>query len=160
MTLFNFNTDCDISNWKILDDIVMGGRSNGQFNLDEIGHGQFYGTISLENNGGFSSLRYNFETIDSKPYSKFTLKLKGDGKSYQFRVKDNRNNRYSYIYKFTTSSEWETIEIPFSDMYPSFRGNTLDIPNYNGHQMEEIAFLIGNKKNENFKLKIDKIILE
>jgi hypothetical protein len=160
MTLFNFTTDTNISNWEIVDDLVMGGRSNGQFNLDENGHGQFYGAISLENNGGFSSLHYNFETIDSKPYSKFTLRLKGDSKSYQFRVKDNRNNRYSYIYKFTTSSEWETIEIPFSDMYPSFRGNTLDIPNYNGHQMEEIAFLIGNKKNENFKLKIDKITLE
>ena len=45
-------------------------------------------------------------------------------------------------------------------MYASFRGYRLDIPNFKGQQMEEIAFLIGNKKEESFKLLIDSIILE
>ena len=160
MIIFNFNVDSDISNWQILDDVVMGGRSNGQFKLNSEGYGEYSGKVSLENNGGFSSLRYYFDTKTTDTYSKFMIRLKGDGKSYQFRVKDNRYNKYSFIYEFNTSEEWQIIEIPFSDMYASLRGYRIDIPNYGGDQMEEIAFLIGNKKEESFKLLIDSISIE
>ena len=160
MVLFNFKSDSDISNWKILNDVVMGGRSSGNFKLNKDGHGEFYGTISLENNGGFSSLRYYFPNTKTEDYSAFKIKLKGDGKTYQFRVKRKQSDRYSYIYEFNTTTDWQTVTIPFSKMYASFRGNRLDIPNYDGVQMEEIAFLIGNKKEEQFKLLIDSIILE
>ena len=160
MTLFNFTADGDIYNWKIVDDVVMGGRSDGRFTINEDGHGVFLGKVSLENNGGFSSLRYNFETKETSAYSRFIIRLKGDGKSYQFRVKDKRYNRYSYIYQFDTTTDWLTIEIPFNKMSAAFRGYKVDIPNFEGNQMEEIAFLIGNKKAESFKLLIDSITLE
>ena len=159
-TLFNFTTDINTEQWQIVDDVVMGGQSNGDFTVNKNGHGQFSGEVSLENNGGFSSLRYNFESLNTSKYSSFILKIKGDGKSYQFRVKDTRNNRYSYIYIFKTSGDWETITIPFNKMHPSFRGYKLDAPNYQGDQMEEIAFLIGNKKAEYFKLEINNITLQ
>ena len=160
MTLFNFTADSDISNWKILDDVVMGGRSDGNFKMNTEGHGEYTGRVSLKNNGGFSSLRYNFETKTTATYSKFILRLKGDGKSYQFRVKDKRYNRYSFIYTFKTTDDWQTIEIPFKDMSAAFRGYKVDIPNFEGNEMEEIAFLIGNKKEESFKLLIDSISLD
>lgn len=160
MILFQFISESNIENWKILDDVVMGGKSNGNFKINADGHGEYTGDISLENNGGFSSLRYYFEKLESSDYKLFKIRIKGDGKSYQFRVKDSRYNRHSYIYKFVTNNEWQTIEIPFNDMYASFRGYRLDIPNYKGDQMEEIAFLVGNKKKESFKLIIDYIRLE
>lgn len=160
MTLFEFSAESNIDNWQILDDVVMGGRSDGHFKINKDGHGEYTGNVSLENNGGFSSLRYYFETVDSSDYTKFKIRIKGDGKSYQFRVKSNRYDRYSYIFKFETTENWQTIEIPFEDMYASFRGYRLDIPNFEGKQMEEIAFLIGNKKKESFKLLIDSITLE
>ena len=160
MTIVNFTVNTDISNWKIVDDLVMGGRSNGNFKIDSEGFGEYTGYISLKNNGGFSSLHYYFEALNTYNYSKFILKVKGDGKSYQFRVKDKRSNRYSYISKFNTTKDWQDVEIPFSEMHAAFRGNQLDIPNFKGDQMEEIAFLIGNKKEENFKLLIDHITLK
>jgi len=160
LTLFDFSIESDISNWKILDDVVMGGRSDGNFKINTDGFGEFTGNISLKNNGGFSSLRYYFEPKATTSYSKFKIKLKGDGKSYQFRVKDKQTNRYSYIFQFETTKEWQTIEIPFSKMFASFRGRRLDLPNFEGKYMEEIAFLIGNKKEERFKLLIDSIVLE
>ena len=86
--------------------------------------------------------------------------MKGDGKKYQFRVKKSESDYYSYIYEFQTSTEWETIEIPVNKLYASFRGRTLQLPNYDGQSLEEIAFLIGNKRNENFELLIDKIEVE
>lgn len=158
-TLFDFTISSNLSNWRIVDDVVMGGRSNGNFEINKDGHGKFSGYVSLENNGGFSSLRYNFKTKDVSNYSKIILRVKGDGKPYQFRVKSSSRDYASYIYEFETTNDWITIEIPFKDMYPGFRGRRLRQPNFQGQEMEEIGFLIGNKKEQSFKLLIDNIEL-
>lgn len=158
--IFDFTQQSNISSWRIVDDGVMGGRSQGNFKIDENGNGVFYGNVSLENNGGFSSLRYRFAKIDVSKNSKVILKLKGDGKKYQFRVKDNDNNYYSYINYFETSNNWQLIEINLADMYPTFRGRKLNMNNFSSNEIEEIAILIGNSKKESFRLEIDKIYLE
>jgi len=160
MTLFDFNFESNIRNWKIVDDVVMGGRSNGNFKINDTGYGEFSGDVSLKNNGGFSSVRYNFNTLSSSNFKSFQLRIKGDGNPFQFRVKSSNRQRFSYIYTFNTSGDWETISIPFNKMEPAFRGYKLDQPNFDGLQMEEIAFLIGNKKEQSFKLFIDSIIIE
>ena len=158
--IFDFNAHADIQNWKIVDDVVMGGRSAGTFSINDEGFGVFEGNISLRNNGGFSSLRYTFSRTNVNNYTKIIIKLRGDGKKYQFRIKSNTGDYYSYISTFVTSGEWQEIAIPLKDMYPGFRGRKLDMPNFDNAYIEEIAFLIGNKKEETFKLLIDKVILE
>lgn len=155
--IFDFDKESNISNWLILDDVVMGGKSYGNFYVNKNGHGEFYGDVSLENNGGFSSVRYRFNKEKIKAFSKFVIRVKGDGKAYQFRVKSSNNDYHSYVYSFKTTTKWETITIPFVEMYPVFRGRKLNLQNYKGEKMQEIAFLIGNKKNESYKLEIDKI---
>ncbi|EIA07499.1 CIA30 family protein [Flavobacterium frigoris] len=157
--LFDFNKNADIQGWKIVDDAVMGGISSGSFKLSPDGHGVFEGAVSLENNGGFSLVRYPFDKMKTNKDSKIIIKLKGDGKKYQLRIKDNSSNYYWYISSFATSGDWQEIEIPLQDMYPSFRGRKMDLPNFSKNYIEEIAFLIGNKKAEKFKLIIDKIEL-
>ncbi|WP_439128500.1 CIA30 family protein [Polaribacter sp.] len=158
--LFDFTTETNISNWKVVDDEVMGGRSNGNFKLNKNGHGDFFGKVSLENNGGFSSVRYRFDSKKIINSNEIVIRLKGDGKKYQFRVKDKSNNYYSYIATFTTQGDWENIKINLSDMYPAFRGRKLNMDNFSEDTIEEIAFLIGNKKQQTFKLEIDKIYLQ
>ena len=160
MLLFDFNNDSDLTSWAVVDDVVMGGRSDGKFELNESGHAVFHGNVSLDNNGGFSSVRYQFSQKDIAGHTKMILRLKGDGRRYQFRVKSYKYDSHSYIYHFETTKDWQTIEIPLYDMTPSFRGRILDIPNYQGKLLEEIAFLISNKKAETFKLEIDKISLK
>ena len=39
--IFVFNHDCKLENWQVVDDIVMGGRSNGQLSLNSYGNGVF-----------------------------------------------------------------------------------------------------------------------
>jgi NADH dehydrogenase [ubiquinone] 1 alpha subcomplex assembly factor 1 len=158
--IYDFNKDSSKNDWRIIDDGVMGGESQGKFYIDTDGNGVFEGTISLENNGGFSSLRYQFDKINTKKDSKIKIRLKGDGKEYQFRIKDKSNSYYSYITTFKTSGEWQTVEIKLSDLYPSFRGRKLNLPNFESDSFEEIVFLIGNKKNESFQLLLDKIEME
>ena len=155
--IFDFNHNSNITGWKVIDDVVMGGRSNGKFKMDSDGNGVFFGEVSLDNNGGFSSVRYQFEKVNTTKDSKVLIRLKGDGKEYQFRVKSNRNTYYSYITIFKTTGDWENVVINLKDLYPSFRGQTLNIPNFAGNSIEEIVFLIGNKKNESFNLLLDRI---
>ena len=155
MVLFDFSKDSDITNWTVVDDVVMGGRSDGSLDISEEGHAVFQGKVSLENNGGFSSLRYRFSKINVKSYSKMVMLLKGDGKRYQFRVKLDMYDGHSYIYHFQTTGDWQTIEVPLHDMIPSFRGRKLDMPNYSGKELEEVAFLISNQMAETFRLEID-----
>jgi len=157
--LFDFNKNADLKNWAIINDAVMGGKSEGNFSLNKDGHGVFEGFISLKNNGGFSMLRYVFKKKALQKYSKIRLKFKGDGKTYQFRIKSNSTDYYSYTTSFSTSGAWQEIEISLKDMAPSFRGRKLDQPNFPGDHMEEIAFLIGNKKQESFQLLMDTIEL-
>lgn len=157
--IFDFDRNTNVNDWRIIDDVVMGGRSNGKFTIDNDGNGVFSGFVSLDNNGGFSSVRYQFNKKNTTKNSRVTIRLKGDGKEYQFRIKDNRNAYYSYITSFNTTGDWEKIVINLKDLYPSFRGRTLDAPNYVANSFEEIVFLIGNKKNEPFKLILDRIDL-
>ncbi len=160
LTLYDFSETSDISDWYVVNDGVMGGLSRGMFELSNDGHGVFRGKVSLENNGGFSSIRYPFETKKVTGYDYLMLRVKGDKKRYQIRVKSKRSQYYSYVAYIETSGQWETISIALKDMYPVFRGYRLNQPDYDGIQMEEIGILIGNKRAEEFRLEIDAIYLE
>lgn len=157
--LFDFTKKTNANEWQIIDDTVMGGRSYGKFKIDDSGNGLFYGDVSTANNGGFSSVRYQFNRKSIYNYTKVAIRLKGDGKAYQFRIKDDINLYFSYITTFKTTGEWETVLLNLNELYPSFRGQTLDLPNFKKDHIEEIVFLIGNKKNESFELRIDTIEL-
>ena len=157
--LVDFSEKSSLSSWLIVNDVVMGGRSDSKMYIGKDGHAIFEGDVSLENNGGFASARYRFNKIDVRGYNTAEFRVKGDGKKYQFRVKSSRNERASYITYFETTGEWQTFRIPLSEMYPTWRGMRLDLPDYPGEVMEEITFLVGNKKNESFKLEIDWIKL-
>ncbi len=156
-TIFNFSKDTKKNSWIVVNDDVMGGISNSTITVNTNGYGVFRGSVSLENNGGFASVRHAVKGANLTAHSKFIIKIKGDGKKYQFRCKARSNERHSYVYDFKTNGDWQEIEIPFSEMYPRFRGNNLNMSNYAGDALSEVAFLIGNNKPENFKLEIDYI---
>ena len=158
--VYDFSKESKPGDWYVVDDGVMGGRSRGSVELSEEGHGVFKGTVSLENNGGFSSIRTRLEGFDTKGYKAFKIRLKGDGKNYQFRVRSQLNERHSYQYEFPTTGEWQEVTVPFDRMIPTFRGMRLDMANYPGEFLRECSFLISNNRNENFRLEIDRIWLE
>jgi hypothetical protein len=157
--IFNFEEGSDLKNWNIVDDVVMGGHSSGSMALNPEGHGIFSGDISLENNGGFSSVRYEFPSITVNNDQLIRIRLKGDGKRYQFRVKHEVSDYASYTSYFETTGEWQDVEFRLGDLYPTFRGRKLDRPDFDHDSIEEIRFLIGNNRPESFKLLIDNIEL-
>lgn len=160
IVLVDFAKTKKLTNWMVVDDTVMGGRSQGNLILNDEKHAVFYGDVSLANNGGFSSIRHNFSPIEVAGYTQAKLRIKGDGKRYQFRVKSSRSDWHSYVYNFTTSGKWEVITIPITEMVPRFRGRNVNLPNYPAKVLAELSILISNKKAESFSLEIDQIILE
>ena len=159
MIIFDFNSTSNMNTWNVVDDVVMGGVSSGEMRLTKSGTALFSGSVSTENYGGFSSVRHRTSVKEVKEYSNLVLRVKGDGKRYQIRVKASRFHYHSYISYFETTSDWQTITIPLKEMYPTFRGRKLTMDNFDFDTITEIALLIGNKRNENFALEIDKIYL-
>ena len=159
-TIYTFSAQTNIKEWRIVNDAVMGGVSKSSLVLTDEGHGQFSGHVSLANNGGFASLQLN-TTIKLAEEKKFiVLRVKGDGKRYEFRLTGEMSQSESYVHQFATSGEWENIKLAISEFYPQFRGRKLNIPNFNFKSIEQLSFLIANKQEEDFKLLIDWIGLE
>jgi len=153
--IFDFQPSADLRKWTVVNDGVMGGRSQSTLRLDQAGNGVFSGTVSLENNGGFASIRLDCGHLSVTNSQSLILKVRGDGKRYQFRIRARKNEYYSYIHYFETSGDWEEISLPLSEFYPTFRGRKLDLPKFSGNALEEIGILIGNKRQEDFRLLID-----
>ena len=157
--IFDFGSDVNLKNWYIVNDDVMGGFSSATITVNKSGHGVFSGKISLDNNGGFASVRHNLKNYISKDNT-INIVLKGDKKIYQLRIKENNYDYHSYVYNFTTSGKWEVVSINLNDMYPSYRGRKLNSQNFNGKQINQISILISNKVVENFSLLIDKLYID
>ena len=160
MMIFDFDKNSKIRDWRIVDDVVMGGVSKSNITINKGGNGVFSGHVSLDNNGGFSSVRHQFNSLNVSSYNKFIIRIKGDGKNYQFRVKSKLNEYHSYKYEFSTNKTWQIIEIPFDELKATFRGRLLDMDSFSNIILEEIGFLISNKKEEYFQLEIDFIKLD
>ncbi len=161
LILVDFSKDVNVTKWRVVDDVVMGGRSYGSMRvLHNEGIGVFSGTVSLENNGGFSSIRTRLSPVKIEDRENIVIKLKGDGKNYQFRLRHQMRDYHSYIYDFETTGEWEIITIPLIGMKPQFRGRPLNMDNFDHDTFVEMAFLIGNKRAESFHLQIQEIYLE
>ncbi len=158
--IFDFHSESDTSEWFVLNDGVMGGVSKSSLRIDENGHGVFSGEVSTVNNGGFASVRYRPDFHGLSEAANFSLRIKGDGRSYQLRVKKDGKDDVSFVQSFTTSGSWETIHIALNELYPSYRGRHLDQPNYDGTSLGEIGFLIANGRDERFQLCIDSISIQ
>lgn len=155
--IYTFSRSSSIEDWQIVNDAVMGGLSQSSINLTEEGYGLFSGHVSIANNGGFASLRL-ITNIEVNPKFKYiVLEIKGDKNVYQFRLKGDKNQRQSYVQKFQTNGGWQTVKLKLNEFSPQYRGRALDLPDFNSSKIEEVRFLIGNKKDENFKLIIKSI---
>ncbi len=157
--IVDFQSEYEIEQWQIVNDGVMGGLSKSSVKINDDGYMLFTGQVSLENNGGFASVQHSTLIEDIEEYTHVKVRLKGDQKNYQLRLKSEKSQYQSYIQEFETSGDWEEITLKIADFYPSFRGRKLDMPNFEFNQIQQITFLIANKKAEEFALEVDQIDL-
>ena len=160
ISIFNFSHKAPLDRWQIVNDGVMGGLSKSSLELTEDGNGLFKGHVSIQNNGGFASLRLPVDFKINDEYQYIVLKVKGDGKTYQCRLKGSKNQAESYVNEFKTSGEWQTIELKLKDFTPKFRGRSLNKPNFYFDKIEQFGILIASKQEADFILLIDAIELK
>jgi NADH dehydrogenase [ubiquinone] 1 alpha subcomplex assembly factor 1 len=148
--------------WFAVNDGVMGGLSKGGPEMKD-GSLHFTGILSLENNGGFSSIRTEGK-YDFSGKKAMVMRVKGDGRKYQLRLATDarfRGSAVSYGAEFATEKgEWIEVKIPFGDLSPSWRGMKLDGPAFDASKVEEIGILIGDKKAGAFAVELDWISVE
>ncbi len=151
------------ANWQIVNDSVMGGISRSTLKLQENGYALFSGTVSLENNGGFASVRTQADApADLSDFEGLSVRVLGDGKTYCLRiktVKDGRITRYSYEARFDTSpGVWQTHKLPYSEFKPVFRGRDVHgNPELNTDAVIELGFMIRDGQEGPFRLGVSSI---
>lgn len=115
--------------WGVLDDVVMGGVSQGGIAANREGQAVFSGYVSTDNSGGFSSVRTkNFEPpFNFSGWEGLRLRVKGDGQRYKFILRNSSGwDSPAYIYGFDTEPDvWQTIAVPFAQMVPTFRAKSM-----------------------------------
>ncbi|GDX62276.1 NADH:ubiquinone oxidoreductase [Candidatus Levyibacteriota bacterium] len=162
MVSINFKTEGDIKKWHIENDTVMGGVSTSKIGyLKEYGGVKgilfFQGDVSLKNDGGFAQILYENGVLNLIECAGLELKLKGDGKNYQLRIEAN-TTKIGYSKSFTTTSDWIIIKMAFADFKPDFHGEFVpNAPKLDLENIKNIGLLIGNNKEESFKILINEI---
>ena len=150
----DFNTVED-AKWYPVNDNVMGGISRGNFSLTENRTGEFLGQLSMQNNGGFSSIRTSIDNGRLAGSAGVDLRVRGDGREYTLLAAPS-NMRGSWQQKFIAPEQWQTIRIPFATMELSVRGMKRPFaPSITGNDIGMLGFLIADKQTRPFRMEID-----
>ncbi len=161
--LTTFDNSPDEPHWIAVNDGVMGGRSSGAPTVAD-GTLSFKGVLSLENNGGFSSVRSVGRDFDLSGISVVVLRVRGDGRRYQLRLATDARHRgivVSYGAGFDTAAgEWVEVRLPLAQLDPTVRGTSLPGPPLDASQIREIGFLIADKREGAFALDVDWVGVE
>ena len=141
--------------WNIVNDTVMGGRSSSRWS-DKSSTLSFEGFLSLENNGGFASIRHDLNNINLSGTEGIFIKVKGDGRKYQFRIRSQASRWANYSQEFKTKKDTvQNFYLPYKDFKPSWRGRSVrNVPTLTGKDVRGIGFLLGDKIQGKFKLDI------
>ena len=142
--------------WYVVNDNVMGGRSEGDFTQSQDGI-SFSGRTNTRG-GGFSSIRTQRLGLDLSDHTGIRLRVKGDGRRYTWRLATTarfRGREVSYWADFDTAEgEWETIDVPFSSFIPRFRGYRLDGPTLDTGQVTGMGLMIYDNLDGPFELQL------
>jgi NADH dehydrogenase [ubiquinone] 1 alpha subcomplex assembly factor 1 len=155
--LFSFETTDAARLWQSVNDGVMGGRSDGRFQINKQHQMEFYGTLSLENNGGFASVRSRGNNFGLKKDDVIFARVRGDGREYNLNLYTQDNSRaFSYRQSFKTKKdEWIEIKLPMDKFVATWRGRVFSKEPFDPTRVNGLGILLGDKKAGRFKLEID-----
>ena len=156
--LLNFEDTDESGGWIVVNDGVMGGVSRSNINLHSDGYLVFAGELSTSYGGGFASIRTYDKNWEIGKYEGFILRVKGDGKTYQFRCRMGENIfEIAYRNYFQAKKEdWQEIFLPFNEFLPTYRGRVLtNFPQLDPKKIKQFGFMITDKQVGNFNLEID-----
>jgi monofunctional biosynthetic peptidoglycan transglycosylase len=155
--LFDFSGPDAAKAWVNVNDGVMGGVSDGRFKITDNKTMEFFGTLSLENNGGFASVRSRPTKVNLKAGDSVACRIQGDGREYSMNLYLPRDSgRYSFRQSFKTKKDaWVEISLPVDKFYATFHGRVFPDQKLDPSKVNSVGFHLGDKKPGPFKLEVD-----
>jgi hypothetical protein len=144
--------------WRVVNDGVMGGRSEGGFRLEE--RSLVFSGHTNTDGGGFSSIRSEPRRVDLDGWDGIRLRVRGDGRTYTFRLttaeKTSGRVRPSYWADFETRKDsWLVVDVPFLRFRPRWRGRWLDGPELDTGLIDGLGLMIYDQQDGPFRLEVD-----
>jgi len=161
--LFDFTGANAAKDWQTVNDGVMGGVSEGKFKITDKQTMEFFGTLSLANNGGFASVRTKAKKLGLEKGDALVAKVKGDGREYSLNLYLNKP-LVAYSYRATVQTkkdEWIEVRIPLDKTEATWFGRVMkDAGPVDPKEINAVGFMLGDKKAGPFKMEIEWIKVE
>jgi NADH dehydrogenase [ubiquinone] 1 alpha subcomplex assembly factor 1 len=149
--------------WQAVNDGVMGGVSDGRFRITAEKTLEFAGTLSLENNGGFASVRTKPTDLDIKAGDTIVLRVKGDGREYVLNLY-TKSRRMAFSYRAplpTAKDEWTEVTVPLEDFIPTAFGRRVQgMGPVEPDQINGLGFMLSDKKPGKFQMQVEWVKVE
>ncbi len=160
LRLFDFTDPATVNDWAAIDDRVMGGVSRSKLRNDPAGHAVFEGTVSLERNGGFASVRSSPGTRGKPHATACVIDVRGHNKQFKLSLlTDDGFDSLNYQASFTPEGDdWQTIRLPLAAFRASFRGR--DVPGASAldpARIRQVGLMIAERQAGPFALDIRRI---
>jgi len=144
--------------WQAVNDGVMGGVSVGRFRITDAGTLEFFGTLSLENNGGFASVRTKPTELNIKAGDTIVARVKGDGRDYMLNLY-TKSRRMAFSYRAplrTTRNEWTEVRVPLANFIPTAFGRRVKgMGPVEPSQINGLGFMLADKKPGEFQMQVE-----
>ena len=161
--LFDFTEADAAKQWQTVNDGVMGGVSEGKFKITDTKTMEFFGTLSLENNGGFASVRTKAKKLSLEKGDTIVAKIRGDGRQYMLNLYPNKQ-RMAYSYRATVQTkkdEWIEVKVPLDKFEATSFGRIVKNAGLvKPEEINSLGFMLGDKKAGRFKMEIEWIKVE
>jgi NADH dehydrogenase [ubiquinone] 1 alpha subcomplex assembly factor 1 len=151
------NTNIRSMTWSSVNDTVMGGRSSSDLTWNQQNELVWTGRLSLENNGGFVSIRTQGAKLDWAEYDGLEVVLDGAGRDIQVTAqrRDMTVRAGGYRALIHTQAKGETrIFVPFSAFVLKRFGRQINGPTLtSGLQLaSELGLLMADKREGPFQI--------
>ena len=152
--IFDFTEEDIDDQWIVVNDNVMGGRSEGGYSFRK--NRLIFSGNTNTNGGGFSSIRTNPTNFYLADRTGLHIRFKGDGRTYKLGVRIE-GKPVSYRSNFTSGNGWQEVRVPFNEMDVSWRGRPLSKEEHPliKSKIRSIEFMIYDKQDGPFKLQVD-----
>jgi len=156
--LFEFAGPEAAQQWQAVNDGVMSGVSEGRFRITPENTLEFFGTLSLENNGGFASVRTKPADLDINAGEDLVVRVKGDGREYVLNLyTKSRRRAFSYRAPLpTVKNEWTEVAVPLEDFIPTAFGDRVQgMGPVEPDEITSIGFMLSDKRAGPFKMQVE-----
>jgi len=159
--VLDFSRATAVEGWGAIDDRVMGGVSQSALAHHPDGYAVFAGAVSLDNGGGFASVRHPGLRLGDALTVAYRLHVRGDGKRYKLNLRmdgdfDGLNHQAAFQ---PPAGRWVDIALPLGMFSPRLRGRAVpNAPALKPALVCQVGWMIGDGQAGPFNLDIKSLV--